>query len=99
LYCDTCPTILEFSSYNPNYIKIAGDKHPWMLSQEEKIMLENHLSPCPSGGRFRFNAYPRCPFCEHELSTLLPDNIHFLEIGRVIDGDKETKAWKMDNLD
>lgn len=93
LYCDTCPSILEFSAYNQNYIRIVGDKHPWMLNPDEKKKLEDHLAPCKGGGRFRFEAYPRCPFCNGNLASFIPDKIHFLEIGDVIDGDKDQSVW------
>jgi hypothetical protein len=93
LYCDTCPSILEFSTFNPNYTRIVGDKHPWMLNEEEKRLLEEHLAPCPRGGHFRFDAYPHCPYCNNSLASLIPDNIHFLEIGDVIDGDKDQTVW------
>ena len=95
LYCDTCSNILEFGSYNPNYETIVGNKHPWVLTPEEKTELESHLAPCPCGGHFKFNAYPRCPFCGEDLSSLLPDNIRFFEIGQVVDGDKDQNVWLM----
>ena len=93
LYCDECPTILEFSTYNPEYVAVVGDKHPWELSHEEKQRLEQNLAPCPNGGRFRFNAQPRCPHCGASLAALVPDAIHFIELGDVIDGDRDATVW------
>lgn len=92
LYCNLCPNILEFGSYNCYYVSLIGDKHPWMLTIEEKKKVEDHLKPCPCGGHFRFDAYPRCPHCRENIQSLLPDKIHFLEIGKVIDADKEN-VW------
>ena len=92
LYCDACPAILKFGSYNPKYMAIIGNKHPWSLNDEEKKRVEQALKPCSSGGRFRFGTLPRCPFCNAPLPDLLKDNIHFVEIGEVIDADKED-AW------
>jgi hypothetical protein len=89
LYCDSHSAILEFDSYNPNYIKIVGDKHPWSLNRDEKKRVENALKPFSKGGNFRFSALPRCPICNAELHGLLKDNIHFVEIGEIIDADKE----------
>ncbi len=87
LYCDSSPAILEFDPYNPRYTKLVGDKHPWSLSLVERKTVENALKPSPSGGRFRFDALPRCPKCNDPLPHLLPDDIHFVELGMVIDGD------------
>lgn len=89
LYCDTCPAILEFDSYNPKYRAVVGDKHPWSLNSEEKKRVEGALKPCDGGGRFRFGALPRCPACNEPLPDLLKSDIHFVEIGKVIDADTE----------
>ncbi len=89
LYNDSRPSILKFSPYDSKYVATVGDKHPWALNEEEKDKVEKALKPDPSGGHFRFNAYPRCPECNAELPEILPDNVHFIEIGDVIDGDIE----------
>jgi len=93
LYCGTCTAILEFGTYNPSYVRLVGDKHPWMLTPEEKRKVEEDLRACACGGRFRFDAYPRCPFCSGDISSLLPDSLHFLEIGVLVDADKDGSAW------
>ena len=93
LYCDSHSAILEFDPYNPKYTEIVGDKHPWSLNDEEKKRVEEALKPYSRGGRFRFNALPRCPFCNEPLRDLLKDDIHFVEIGEVIDADKEDVWW------
>ena len=92
LYCDSCPAILEFDTYNPKYTAIVGDKHPWSLNSEERKRVEDALKPCDKDGHFRFGALPRCPECNEPLPDLLQDDIHFVEIGKVIDADKED-AW------
>lgn len=97
LYCNLCPNILLFSSYDPEFEKLVGKtKIPWSLSLEEKRKIESQLRPCPCGGRFRFDAYPRCPHCNKNVQSLLPDNIHFIEFGKVIDADKED-VWICEN--
>jgi hypothetical protein len=94
LYCDNCSTILEFSVYNPNYVRLAGEKHPWSLSRDEQAFVEHHLAPCSTcGGRFRFNAVPGCPNCSADISILLPSKLHFIELGKIVDGDKEKDIW------
>lgn len=90
LYCDSCPAILEIDVYDPNLTAIVvGAKDFWALSSEEKKRVEDGLKPCAKGGRFRFGALPRCPACNEPLPDLLKDDIHFVEIGTVIDADKE----------
>jgi hypothetical protein len=64
-----------------------------MLSTEEKAKVEDHLRPCACGGRFRFDALPRCPFCDCELAAVLPDKMHFIEIGTVVNADKDSSVW------
>ena len=89
LYCDSYPAILEISSYDQKLAAIVGDKDLWSLNFEEKKRVEDALKPCGKGGRFRFGALPRCPKCNEPLPDLLKDDIHFVEIGKVIDADKE----------
>jgi len=94
IYCDSCPNIFEFHSYNQSYISVLGKHiHPWSLSSSEKKKVEDNLKPCPCGGYFRFNAYPRCPHCNNNIQSLLPDKIHFIEFGKVIDADKDESVW------
>jgi hypothetical protein len=92
LYCDSASAILKFDSYNPRYTAIVGDKHPWSLKPDEKKRVEDSLKPHETGGRFRFNALPRCPVCNASLPDLLKDEFHFVEIGHVVDADRED-AW------
>lgn len=90
LYCNLCPNLLEFDTYNSSYLLVLGEHiHPWSLSSDEKKKVEDHLKPCPCGGRFLFDAFPRCPHCNKNVQSLLPDNMHFIEFGKVIDADKE----------
>ena len=95
LYCDKDSTTLTFGSYNSNYVRIMGSKHPWMLTTQEKAEVEKNLKPCKCGGRFRFDAPPLCPFCKASLASLLPDKIHFMEIGAVIDADQDESVWQL----
>lgn len=92
LYCDACSGTLTFSSYNPSYVSIVGDKHPWMLTKKEKQRVEDHLILCTCGGHYRFDAPPRCPLDNCSLAALLLDDMHYIEIGNVVDADKEN-VW------
>ncbi|MEK7207844.1 MAG: hypothetical protein AAB134_08195 [Pseudomonadota bacterium] len=89
LYCDSHSELLMFSTYNPIYREIIGAKHPWTLSEKEKAKVEENLKPCSCGGRFRFDAPPRCPVCNASLASLLKDKLHYIEVGKVVDGDKD----------
>lgn len=89
LYNDSRSAILEFSPYNPKFVEIVGDKHPWALNEREKGKVEASIKPDAAGGRYRFSALPRCPECNVELHNLLPDEFHFIELGEVHDGDQE----------
>lgn len=99
LYCNLCPNLLKFDTYNPFFISVLDEQHihPWALTSEEKRKVESHLKLCPCGGRFRFDAYPRCPHCNENIQSLLPDDIHFIEFGKVIDADKED-VWICENV-
>jgi len=87
LYCDEFAEILEFDAFDPHFIALVGDKHPWSLTRSEQRLIEEALRPSPRGGRFRFSASPRCPACNARIEGILADRFHFLEIGDVIDAD------------
>jgi len=93
LYCEACPNLVVFSSFDPRYTRIAGEVHPWMLNFIKKWKVEGALMPCPCGGRFRFAAKPRCPLCNEPVPAILPDAIHFIETGERFDGDTHP-IWK-----
>ena len=97
LYCDSCSGLVTFSTYNPFYVRLVGEKHPWSLNQDEKQKVEDHLQPCCGGaGHYRFDAPPRCPYCNCSLSELLIDKMHYIEIGDVVDADKQD-IWLRDH--
>jgi len=43
-----------------------------------------------------FDAPPRCPYCNCSLSGLLKDKMHYIEIGDVVDADKQD-IWLSDS--
>lgn len=93
LYCSQCTAIFEFSSFNDCYERLFPDKHPWSLTEQEKRKFEKHIKKCPCGGCFRFDALPKCPHCLGSIASLLPDKIHFVEVNKVIDADKNPDVW------
>ena len=96
LYCDACPALLKFSSYNKIYTSLVHDRHPWMLSDAEMKNVESHLRACQCGGHFRFAALPRCSFCMAELPSVLPGIFHYIEMGVVLDADEDSSIWNVD---
>jgi hypothetical protein len=72
---------------------IGRKTHPWALNDEQKAIVENSLKPSICGGQFRFGALPKCPNCNSILKQLLRDNIHYVQITNVLDGDK-VEIWK-----
>lgn len=99
LYCDTCPDILVFSTYDETYRTLVGKKQPWMLTRKEQEVIENHLIKCSCGGNFTFKAQPRCPYCNTEIPDITPlkgtekRSIYYVVLGNLIDGEK-TVVWK-----
>jgi hypothetical protein len=93
LYCDTCPNLVVFSSFDPRYEEIVGKLHPWTLNLYKKWKVERQLITCTCGGHFRFSAPPRCPLCNEPIPSILPDSIHFIETGKRFNGEKES-VWK-----
>lgn len=93
LYCESCPNLLVFSSFDPTYISLIGNRHPWGLPGSDLQVIENHLRSCPCGGRFRFDASPRCPLCNWRIRQILRDKWHYVETGRVFDSEKEN-VWR-----
>lgn len=89
LYCDSCSSTLVFDAYDSRFRFLSGRRFPWDLDPHAMKLVEDQLKPCCCGGRYRFGAMPRCPFCNQILQDILKDSIHYVKIGRVVDGDKE----------
>lgn len=93
LYCDSDPTVVTFSSFNPGYRTLVGDVHPWSLDAAQRQIVEDHLLPCPCGGRFLFASEPTCPSCGASLRSALPGPGYYVIVGRRLDGDRDP-IWK-----
>lgn len=91
MYCNKCPNLLLWESYDNVYIELIGHKHPWTLTEEEKRKVEDNAIKCECGGKFQFDAKPRCPECNNEIPDILPSSIHFVKLKNVIRGDIEGK--------
>lgn len=93
LYCDSCPSILEISSYDYHLLTILGKTDPWAMPPDIQSTLESRLQSCSCGGCFRVSAPPRCPFCGNDISSLLKGKFYFIEMGEVVDADKDPTVW------
>lgn len=93
LYCDRDSTILVFGAYDPAYVRIVGNIHPWMLDLDQRVEVERHLISCPCGGSFSFSNPPLCPHCGGSLQAALPSPMHYIIVNRLVDGDREP-IWK-----
>jgi hypothetical protein len=91
LYCDRDDTVLTWGTYNPHYTRRV-DALPWMLTDDEKSVVESAIKPCPCGGRFAFANPPRCPYCHLARPDLVLDATYFVVVGRRLDGDTEA-VW------
>ncbi len=98
LYCDRDSSVLTFNAYDDTYRRLVPDKMPWppgaggSLTTQEQNQIEKTLKPCPCGGIFRFQNVPKCPHCGASIANTI-DSIHYMVIGKNIDGDKQS-IWK-----
>jgi hypothetical protein len=73
LYCSSCHrvAILNIYSQRSKLLLELGKQGLWRWreSQPAKDKIEAALSSCPEGGRFTFEASPRCPLCSAVLSV------------------------------
>ena len=66
---------------------------PWALEQQEKALVEGNLVRCKCGGKFCFDAPPRCPACKSSIAALLPDRMHYYILPDSLDGTKGDSIW------
>lgn len=84
--------MLTWDAYDGVYSSIVN-KQPWMLTDEEKRLVEDALLPCPLGGKFAFRNPPLCPHCSREIRSLVPDPIYFIVVGHHARSE-ETAVWR-----
>jgi len=78
LYNDAGTLTLTWSSYDPAYVAIVGQKHPWALTAADRERLEQRLRDAPSGGRWGFNNPARCVYCAAAISEPMLQTIYYL---------------------
>jgi hypothetical protein len=87
LYNDEGNLTLIWSGFDPAYEAIVGEKHPWTLTAEERLLFEGALLPAPSGGRWQFINPARCGKCANPISGPITQRIYYLRYPRSIDTD------------
>ena len=68
LYNEAGNRTLTWSSSDPDYVAVAGQKQPWALTEPERHEFEDRLPPAPDGTRWLFRNPARCVKCAHPIS-------------------------------
>jgi hypothetical protein len=84
-YCGVDGALLVWDTFDPHYVAVVGDQHPWTLDRKGRASVEAKLAPCPCGGRFGMANPPRCPRCAESTSDLVPDRMYFADFGHRLD--------------
>jgi hypothetical protein len=93
LYDETGQHVLAWSSFDSDYVRLAGEKHPWTLDDADRARVEASLRPSPSGRRWGF-AYPaRCPGCRAPISGPMTATIMGLALGSSDENDADESSW------
>jgi len=80
LYNEAGNRTLIWSSFDPDYIAVVGNKHPWTLGEESQRRLEAILQPDPSGGgKWLFSNPARCLKCRNPIAEPIGTNVYYLE--------------------
>jgi hypothetical protein len=86
LYAATGATVLTWSTFDPDYRRIVGQKYPWMLSLDEQAAVEAAIRPDIEGGPYRFENAPSGPHCAGKLPELgSPSREYFVVTGNELD--------------
>jgi len=92
MYCDRDEMIVTWSSFDKQYERVVGQKHPWTLEVDERRRVEEAIGSCPCGGRFSFTNPPLCPCCHESLASLVPDAIYYIVTGKQLEADRD-RMW------
>ena len=87
LYNETGTCTLIWSSFDPAYEALVGQKHPWVLGPKDQKALEEALRPSPDGTRWLFSNPARCTECGHSIGEPIGSNVHYLEYDGSVDLD------------
>jgi hypothetical protein len=90
MYCDRSATVLTWDGYDPAWIALVGETHPWMLTEGQRRLVEAVVPPCSCGGSFRFANPPRCPHCQAAAPQFSPGGTYYVVTGEQVDA---TRSW------
>jgi hypothetical protein len=93
MYCDHDEAVVTWDSYDQRCTEVVGEKHPWMLNDEERRGVEAAIKDCPYGGHFSYGNPPRCPHCFGDLPSLAADRPYVVVLGRRLDATTD-RLWK-----
>jgi hypothetical protein len=78
LYNDAGDASFIWSSFDPDYAALVGERHPWTLTDQQRQRIEDSLLPSPTGGAWRFSNPARCPHCRGPISGPITETIYGL---------------------
>jgi hypothetical protein len=87
LYNEAGDLTLIWSSFDPAYEQLVGNKHPWMLDIDDRARIEAALLPSPRGDRWLFANPPRCVRCREPIASSMLNEIYYLRYSGSIDTD------------
>ncbi len=76
-----------WSSFDLDYEEIVGQKHPWALSESDRLRLEAALAPSPDGTEWGFSHPARCPSCGGKIAESILHSIYYYRFDGSIDLD------------
>lgn len=82
LYNEAGNEVFAWSSFDPDYMAIVGEHHPWTLTPDQQRMVEAALLPSEGGGAWRFSNPARCLKCGAPISGPMSETI----MGLALDG-------------
>ena len=90
LYNEAGNRTLIWDSYDPDYIRIVGNIHPWVLKPEERQKLEEVLQLDPlGGGRWLFSNSAKCLKCGNPIAEPITHTTHYLKYDGSLNGLKK----------
>jgi hypothetical protein len=77
LYNEAGNLTFTWSSFDPAYVAIVGQHHPWTLEADQQGALERALVPSPAGDRWLFANPARCLRCAAAIAGPISTQIYF----------------------
>ena len=93
LYDETGQHAFVWSSFDPDYVVLAGEKHPWTLDSADRARVEASLRPSPSGRRWGFSFPARCPSCAASIGGPMTATIMGLALGSSSRDQGDDLSW------